>query len=80
MRTLIALAFAVAAACLTTPRAEAATWCYESEHGITCGFVSLQQCLESVWGNAAGTCQADAMSPTRETVRSQPRKRGATAN
>ena len=77
MRTLIALSFVIAAALLTTPRAQAASWCYEGEHGVTCGFVSLQQCLESVRGNDAGTCQLDPLSPTREIIRTQPRKRGA---
>jgi hypothetical protein len=77
MRTLIALSFVIAAALMTTPRAQAATWCYESEHGFTCGFVSLQQCLDSLWGNATGTCQPDPLTPTREIVRTQPKKRSA---
>jgi hypothetical protein len=77
MRILIALGIVVAASCLTSPRAEAATWCYDGEHGVTCGFVSLQQCLESVSGNDAGTCVVDSMPATQEVVRKQPRKRAA---
>ena len=77
MRTLIALSFVIAAALMTTSRAQAETWCYEGENGVTCGFISLQQCLETIWGTAAGTCHTDPLTPTREIVRTQPRKRAA---
>ena len=77
MRILMALGIAIAAGCLTSPRAEAASFCYDGEHGMTCGFVSLQQCLDSVSGNDPGTCVIDPMTPTWETVRRQPRKRTA---
>ena len=77
MRALIALSFVIAAALMTTPRAQAENWCYEGETGVTCGFVSLQQCMDSIFGTAIGTCHLDPLSPTREIVRTQARKRGA---
>jgi Spy/CpxP family protein refolding chaperone len=77
MRFLIAAAALAAASLMTAPRAEAASYCYDGEHGMTCGFISLQQCLESLSGNDAGTCAIDPMTPTREVVRKQPRKHTA---
>ena len=77
MRTLIALSFVIAAALVTTPRAQAENWCYEGENGVNCGYVSLQQCLESIFGAAIGTCHVDPLSPSRE-IRTQTRRRGAT--
>jgi hypothetical protein len=75
MRLIIAAAALVAASLITAPRAEAASYCYDGELGQTCGFVSLQQCLDAVWGTVTGTCQID---PTpSQVVRTQPRKRVA---
>jgi hypothetical protein len=75
MRALIVLGAVVAASFMTTPRAEAASWCYDGEQGVTCGFVSLQQCLDALSANSTGTCSIDPIVPTRETVRTQSRKR-----
>jgi hypothetical protein len=77
MRALIAVGALIAATFITAPRAEAATWCYDGEQGVTCGFVSLQQCLEALSATSTGTCSFDPLIPTRETVRTQPRKRSA---
>ena len=77
MRALIALAALIAATFMTAPRAEAATWCYDGEQGQTCGFISLQQCLDALSATVTGTCMLDPVTPMRETIRSQPRKRPA---
>jgi hypothetical protein len=66
----------VAANLMTGPRAEAASYCYDGELGQTCGFVSLQQCLDAVWGTVTGTCYADPATP-QQVVRTPPRKRVA---
>ena len=77
MRTLIALSALAAATFMTAPRAEAASYCYDGEVGVTCGFVSLQQCLDASSGVASGTCYVDPMAPSRELIRNQPRKPSA---
>jgi hypothetical protein len=79
MRTLMAVGILAAASFLTAPRAEAATWCYEGEHGYTCGFISLQQCLDTVWGNAPGTCLFEPLGFTQEIVRTRQPRRPAAA-
>ena len=75
MRALIALGALVAATSMTPPRAEAASYCYDGEQGQICGFISLQQCLDSLSANSTGTCNIDPLAPTAETVRSAPKKR-----
>ena len=76
MRFMIAAAALVAAILMTAPRAEAASYCHDGELGQTCGFVSLQQCLDAVWGTVTGTCYADPAIP-QQVVRTPPRKRVA---
>jgi hypothetical protein len=75
MRALVAPGVLAAATFMTAPRAEAASYCYDGEQGQTCGFVSLQQCLDALSATATGTCSLDPVTPTRETIRSAPKKR-----
>jgi hypothetical protein len=75
MRFMFAMAALVAASLLTAPRAEAAGWCYDGEQGDTCGFVTLQQCLDALWGNAVGTCVQNLQTSTYEIVRTPARRK-----
>ena len=75
MRFVLAAAALVAASLMTAPRAEAAGWCYDGEQGDTCGFATLQQCLDALWGNAVGTCVHNLQTSTYEIVRSPARKK-----
>lgn len=79
MRALIALGALAAVTFIAAPapRAEAADWCYDGEQGQTCGFISLQQCLDALSATAVGTCLYNPQDSNREVVRTQPRKRTA---
>lgn len=77
MRFAFALAVLAAATLMSAPRAEAAGWCYDGEQGTTCGFVSLQQCLDALSATATGTCLIDPQSADQESASSRSRKRAA---
>ncbi len=77
MRFAIALAALAAAAVLSPSSAKAEGWCYDGEQGQTCGFVSLQQCLDALSANAVGTCLFNPANTTYEVIRSPARKKTA---
>lgn len=72
MKSLIVLAAIVAVSLLSAPRAEAANYCLDGETGITCGFVTMQQCMEAMFGNG-GACipEPEMANETRLPVRHQ---------
>ncbi len=77
MRFAFALAALAAATLMSPPRAEASGWCYDGEQGATCGFVSLQQCLDARSATATGTCLIDPQSPDREASPARSRKQAS---